>query len=202
MKYYILASLILFCMVIHHAIKRNKNIYQKQEEDFWEREQKANQVRRKSIAHLAYIQIPMDTLPLDALPDTPKMAECKEILQSLCSLPIVNLTGYSNTDLKLEYGAANITALSEYDQNYTLLVRTLQNMADALIAAGRYEESAVFMEFALSTGTDISSTYYELAKYYISRGEDSRVLQLIEAASSLRSSNKNIIANTLRESYL
>ena len=38
-------------------------------------------------------------------------------------------------DLKLEYGTANINDLSQYDQNYTLLVRTLQKWAEALAAA-------------------------------------------------------------------
>ena len=66
--------------------------------------------------------------------------ECKEILRSLSTQKIVNLTGYTNTDLKLSYGTANITCLTEYDQNYTLLVSTLQKWAEVLYRGGAKKE--------------------------------------------------------------
>ena len=113
----------------------------------------------------------------------------------------MNFTGWTNTDLKLEYGAANITILSEYDQNYTLLARTLQKWADQLIAAGYGKEASVIMEFAVSTNTDVSSTYYQLADYWASRGESFRIEQLIRTAEGLRSSSRNTIIRHLKEKY-
>ena len=125
--------------------------------------------------------------------------DCINILENLTAQKIVNLTGWSNTELKLEYGTANITALSEYDQNYTLLVRTLQKWADALLEAGHGAEASVLMQFAVSTQTDVSRTYYKLADYWISRGEAFRLDQLIHAAEALRSSNRDSILRHLRE---
>ena len=43
----------------------------------------------------------------------------------------MHLTGYTNTDLKLEYGAPNIKLLSAYDQRYTTLARTLAGVIGA-----------------------------------------------------------------------
>ena len=114
---------------------------------------------------------------------------------------IVNLTGFSNTDLKLEYGTANITVLTEYDQNYTILVRTLQKWADLLIAAGYDKEASVLMEFAVTTHTDISRTYYQLADYYVSQRESDKIRNLTDTASILHSSNSKIILNHLKELY-
>ena len=127
------------------------------------------------------------------------MAECIDIIETLATQNIVNLTGWSNTDLKLEYGTANITPLSEYDQNFTLLVRTLQKWADALAEAGYKEEAAALMEFAVNAGTDISRTYYQLADYWLSQGQNTRIEQLIKNAEQLRSSNKEAIIRNLKE---
>ena len=122
----ILASLIILIAVVAHATKRQQRIAENREKEFWARERKANSVRKKPLDDLDYVKIHLDKLPVDALPDNERAEEYRSLLTSLSTQPIVNLTGFTNTDLKLEYGTANITPLSQYDQNYTVLVRTLQ----------------------------------------------------------------------------
>lgn len=197
-----LASLIVFVLVLSNTIKRHSKKEQEAEQAFWEREHQANSVRRKSLEHLDYITIPLEQLPTSVLREDPRVEECIGILESLSALRIVNLTGYSNTDLKLEYGAPNITALSEYDQNYTLLVRTLQQWADILLEASCTGEAMTVMKFAISTHTDVSRTYYKLAEIYASQLRKEEIQSLIDTAKTLRSSNKNTIVRTLQESYL
>ena len=123
-------------MVVRHNIKRGERLKSTDDKSFWERERQANSVRRKSLDDLNYITIPLDRFPTHIMEDNPQVAECRSLLQTLSEQPIVNFTGYTNTDLKLEYGTSNITRLTEYDQNYTLLVRTLQQWADILCNAG------------------------------------------------------------------
>lgn len=79
---------------------------------------------------------------------------------------IVNLTGYTNTDLKLEYGTANINILSDYDFHYTNMVTLLQKLAELLHACSEDALAAEVLEFAVSTGTDVSRSYYLLAELY------------------------------------
>lgn len=201
MNFFFLASFIIFILLLSRILKRQEQKRISNEQGFWDREQQANSVRRKSLDTLDYIQIPLDKLPVAILPDNADVAECRELIQTLSSQKIVNLTGYTNTDLKLEYGTANITALSEYDQNYTLLVRTLQQWADILMDAGYVYEAGVLMEFAVSTGTDISKTYYKLAEIYSSRGDSFQIQQLLESAGKLRTANRNTIVRTLQEAY-
>ncbi|MCM1326882.1 MAG: hypothetical protein NC094_12275 [Bacteroidales bacterium] len=201
MKFPFLASFFIFIIVLSRRIHLLRNRQESEEKAFWKREQQANTVRRKSLDHLDYIQIPLEKLPTHLMTDDPTVCDCLAILENLSTLKIVNLTGYTNTDLKLEYGAANISALSEYDQNYTLLASTLQKWADVLWNADYRKEAVSIMEFALETHTDVSACYYKLAEYYHARGEDSRISTLIKTAEDLRSLNGNIIVRTLKKSY-
>ncbi len=202
MKLPFLASFIVFLLILSRVLKKQEKRKAAMEQSFWERERAANSVRRKSLDSLNYISIPLERLPMNVLSNDPKVAEYQELVKNLATQPIVNLTGYSNTDLKLEYGTANITCLSEYDQNYTVLVRTLQQWADILYDADYVWEARTIMEFAISTGTDISRTYYKLADIYSSRGDNFQIEELIEKARTLRSGTRNIIVHTLQKSYL
>ncbi len=195
-----LSSFIVFCLMIAYVTRKHRRMEEKSIKEFWEREAKANNTRKKPLEHLPFITIPFDSLPMEILKDNPNVAECHDLLASLSSGKILNLTGYTNTDLKLEYGTANITLLTEYDQNYTLLVRTLQDWAEVLYLSGYEEEARTVLEFAVSTQTDVSHTYYLLADIYDKYGDASKKAALIETAGSLRSSMKNAIVRTLQES--
>jgi len=202
MKLYILASLIILGLVIRRASKKQKKEKETENRAFWEREHLANTVRRKSLDGLNYIKIPLESLPVEVMPEDTTVQECLHTLYSLANQSIVNLTGYSNTDLKLEYGTANLSLLSEYDQNYTLLVQTLQQWADVLYQGGYPTEARTVLEFSVSTHTDISRSYYLLAEIYASELEFSKIEQLCENAQSLRSANRKAIVRTLQEAYL
>lgn len=202
MKFPILASFFIFIIVLTRRIHLMRNRQESEEKSFWEREREANNTRRKSLDDLNYIQIPLEKLPTHLMTEDVNVCDCVDTLKNLSTLKIVNLTGYTNTDLKMEYGAANIAALSEYDQSYTLLASTLQKWADILWTADYKKEAVSIMEFALETRTDVSAAYYKLAEYYHAQGEDSRIASLIETAESLRSLNRNVIVRTLKKSYL
>lgn len=201
MKFPVLASFFIFIIVLTRRIHLMRNRQESEEKSFWEREREANNTRRKSLDDLNYIQIPLEKLPTHLMTEDMNVRDCVDTLKNLSTLKIVNLTGYTNTDLKMEYGAANISALSEYDQSYTLLASTLQKWADILWNADYKKEAVSIMEFALETHTDVSAAYYKLAEYYHAQGEDSRITSLIETAESLRSLNRNVIVRTLKKSY-
>lgn len=194
-----LASFIGIAIIISVFAKGTSKKSVELEKNFWIREAKANNVRRKSLDNLNYIHIPLESFPMELLLENSAILECMDIIKSLSGQKIVNLTGWSNTDLKLEYGTANLTLLSEYDQNFTLLVRTLQKWADILTEAGYAEEAVPLMEFAVKAGTDISRTYYQLADYRLSQGENTYIEQLIQSAESLPSSHKDAIIRNLKD---
>ena len=233
MKYYILASVILFGFLIHRANRIQRKEHEKDEISFWEKERAANNVRKKSLDGLNYVTLPEELTELisktigtlnemkenfskndtgvthsDSDPesltekDMDSMLECMGTLEDLTGRKIVNLTGISNTDLKLEYGTANITVLTEYDQNYTLLARSLNQWGLFLKKNDQIAEAKKVFEFAIETKSDISNTYYELAEIYAKDLDFSKIEELCNLAEELPSANNNAIVRHLQESYL
>ncbi len=199
MKMPFFASFIVFLILVSYEISKSRRQTAKMENSFWEKEYRANSTRRKSLEHLNYITIPFDTLPMDTLTEDETVRECHQILRGLDDSPIVNFTGISNTDLKLQYGAPNIDLLMRYDQNYTTLACTLQKWAEKLYHAGHIAEARRILEFAVSTGTDVSGCYRLLASVYAAEGRREEIGRLKEQAKSLKSGTKNIIVRILQE---
>ena len=186
----------LFCAWVWYESHRTVRIQKKEEEAFWERERKANATRRKPIDHLDYIKIP-DSLPYDVCADNDDVQAAVRTIKDLSKERILNLTGYSNTDLKLEYGAPNITLLSLYDQNYTTLVTTLQKWADVLLDNNETDAAIELMEFSVSTKSDVGKTYRLLAKHYLEKNENDKFDNLLNTIKETRSLNKDNILTSL-----
>ncbi len=197
----ILASLIIFSLTLSILIKRQSSKQQKIDRDYWDRERRANLTSRKSLDNLKYINIPLERFATHLLSEDDNVREYIETLSDLTSQKIVNFTGFTNTDLKMAYGAGNLPFLSECDHNYTIMVRTLQKWANALIKAGFANEACAIMEFAVSTGTDITATYEALAEFYFDQKRYSDIDNLISMANNLKSANKKIIVKHLSDKY-
>ena len=166
MKFPILASIIIVAFFFNISMRRVSRKEEARELSFWEKERKSNNVRKKSLENLDYISIPINVLPFGTSNNNPELENFEQEVLALKDEKIVNLTGITNTDLKLEYGTANITQLSLYDQNYTSLVRALQNWGKALYDEGRYEDATKVLEFAVKTRSDITATYKLLIDMY------------------------------------
>ncbi|MCM1182410.1 MAG: hypothetical protein NC337_03445 [Roseburia sp.] len=199
MKFIIIS--IIFAGIISLKLKRENSREAKAEQSFWEREAKANYTRRKSLDALDYITIPDDILSMSPENMTEAIRCDLEDLKSLSAYKIVNLTGLSNTDLKLQYGTANITILSEYDFHYTNLVTLLQRLAEKLHANGNDTLAIRTLEFAVSTGTDVGKSYYLLSELYAQYGTPEKIDGLIRSAQSLRSLTKDTIVQNLQAGH-
>ncbi len=199
MRFPFFASFIVFCIWLGYELHKRRNIEAKADNDFWQKEAEANNTRRKSLDTLDYIEIPFDQLPIDTLSTDPVVSDCLNTLRELSLSPIVNLTGISNTDLKLQYGAPNIELLSQYDQRYTVLARTLQSWANALYEKGYANEARQILEFAMKTRTDVSASYKLLSAIYQEIGSADLIKDLIPIAESLNSPLKSHILQNLNE---
>lgn len=199
MKYPVFASFIIFILLVRHNIRRNRRIEENSEKAFWDRERKANEVRRKPLDDLVYVKPDMSSFPMDVMADDPEVKECRELLKSLENEKIVNLTGQTNTDLKLRYGVANLKTLTEYDDRYTLLVQTIQKWADRLWENGYTEEAIPILEEQVRIHADITSAYRKLAVYYRDQNKPEKIEELKKSAETLNSSSKNVILKSLDE---
>lgn len=172
---------------------------EQEQQSFWSKERAANNVRKKPLDDLNYIAIPFEKLPCDCHASEPAIADILDSLHVLSERKIVNLTGITNTDLKLTYGTANITALTEYDQNFTALVTTLHKWAETLYELGAVPEAKTILEYAVSVDSDVSTSYELLASIYTDAGETAALDALIKHAENLSSPSGKIIVRKLRK---
>ncbi len=186
MKMPVLTSVVIFVILLFWFIKRSAKKSRDEMEAFISRENEANSARRQPIDDLPYITIP-EELFLIKYNESAKMQEVMRNLIFLKDKKILNLTGISNTDLKLKYGAANLPELSECDERYTLLVRSLQSFAENLSENGSEQEAIRILEFSISTGSDILGSYTLLAGLYEKAGTPEKINTLKEKAVSLNS---------------
>lgn len=210
MKYPFFASFIVFGFLFSFSMKKRTKNERKYVDNFWERERLADSTRRKSIETLDYIAVPLGELPMDVLADLSEIKEYHDKLRELSEKRIVNFAGYSNTDLKLAYGAPNINLLTEYDQNFEELITLLQKWASVLLQnwgegaqacpeEERKQAAKKVLAYAVSVGTDITASYEHLIKLYLEYGEQDKLPGLREKAEKIRSLSKGKILAMIDE---
>lgn len=198
LRYFFMVLPILALILMHH-LRRTKRISEQNNARFWERENEANKVRKQDISHLDYIYIPIETLPF-GIDSSPEVQRAETELRKLDSAKILNLSAYTNTDLKLKYGVSNLNTLSECDDRFTSLVRTLYQWACLLLDHGHTEAAIQVAEYSIEIGSDISGIYYMLADYYRLMDNTEAMAHLRESANSLTGLNATLIKDYINKS--
>ncbi|MBQ8955800.1 MAG: hypothetical protein IJ075_02425, partial [Lachnospiraceae bacterium] len=157
----------------------------------------ANLTPRKDISGLPYIKVPVSELPLDVPTDSEETKERQDIIRSMSDKQVLNLTGITNTDLKLEYGAPNINILSAADGNYTKLVQAIAYLSADYMNSQHLVEARKLLEYGISIGTDSKKNYLMLASIYKEEGQPEKISGLIESAKSIDSLLKDSIISSL-----
>ena len=98
-----LACILVFVFWLSYELKKSSN-HNQEKKSFLELDAEANSVRKKPLDSLHYITIPTESLPFFSGIDE-KLTSYQETVQMLSQKPIVNLSGFTNIDLKMEYGA-------------------------------------------------------------------------------------------------
>ena len=190
----VLPYFIILLAIFQFFLRKNSKKHEELNKDFWKREREANTVRRKDISGLSYITIP-DSLPMSDCNDA--VIKALNNFYAFKGTKMLNLTGKSNTDLKTAYGAANLDALSEYDENCTRMLKSIIPLATELNKSGLTDDAAAYLEFGISCHTDITQNYTMLAEYYASNGNKDKIQHLIDVAESLDSLTKKPIISKL-----
>lgn len=197
MRLPIFTTFVVFIIILNIKLALNNKKDNNTEKEFWEREQKANFVRKKDISNLPYVNFDPNALPLHHEIEDPNVQEYIRELEELSSKKILNCTGKSNTDLKLEYGTANITCLTEYDQNYTVLVRALAKLSEKYMEQNLVDDAIALLEYSVSIESDIKRVYELLGDYYASKNDYAAISRLKINAELLNSLSKNPILRYL-----
>lgn len=183
MKFLLLPSITILIFVLNHNIRKNKDKDTHNVSSYLSREDAANCARRKDLSNLPYIEVPLNTLPLDiTLNDEKKQLQISQYIKEIRSLSekkMLNLIGISNTELKELYGPANLELLTTYDMNYSRYIRNLHLLANCIYS--EYPDKAIdIWIYCLEIGTDISGTYGMLGQHYANKKDKEQFMKLYE----------------------
>jgi hypothetical protein len=95
--------------------------------------------------------------------------------------------------------------LTEYDENYMILVTTLKKWAKLLYEDKLYKEAANVCEFAVSTRTDTSEVYFILCDIYKNHLDltpeeaEEKIKSLLPIANSINALSKTSIVNYIED---
>lgn len=184
-----LSIVIIFVLWLNYEIRKTNRLSKKSTEEFWKKESKANMIRKGDISNLNYIKVPYERLPLNDTTDE-TINSYRDTILSQSGKKILNLSGFSNTDLKLKYGTSNISALSEYDNNFTILVSILHKWGERLYQLGYHKEAIDVLEVAVECKTDVRKTYELLADIYIEQDTPDKINLLLDAISHINIRDK------------
>lgn len=179
---------------------RQKTSQTKTIEDFFERERLANATRKQDISHLDYMVLDLSALPMGKNSD-PALQKLEDTLQELSEKNILNLTGISNTDLKMMYGPANLDTLWECDDNYHTLSQTLLAYAKRQQELGYLGESIAILEYACALKIDLSQIYILLNELYQETGTPEKTAQIHAALDTMDEKFRSYVLNHLESSH-
>lgn len=168
----------IFCAWLFYEQQKSKKIQEKQTAEFWEREARANATRNKDTSDIPMIEVTESMLPVVSCNDE-SVNYYLELLKDNIRQPMADLSSYSNTDLKLAYGVGNFKTLSEYDENYTIFLQNITNLARSCGRCDAWEDAAAVYRFALSCGSMKSIDYSGLADCYKHLGTPEKIRDLI-----------------------
>ena len=151
----------------------------------------ANGIRKQDISQLNYITIPLEKIPqkLDTMTE-------KDFF-SFAEKPMLNLSGISNTDLKLQYGTANLEFLSGCDTNYMDMIALLPAYVEELLEAGQMDTAQMLLEFAVNTKADSRKIYQQLISIYQKTNQIHKLEHLKTVSNELPELIRGIIQKDL-----
>ena len=187
-------------LVINNAIRSSNARSKKAMDEFWERERASFKAPSRSVSDLEYITFP-DDLPLNISTDDPQIKEYQETLVNITKNKVLDLSGISNTDIRMAYGRKNLEELSRADQRYITLCRSLNSLSKAYLRTGHPEEAQTLLKFAIDCGSDIKESWVMLGRCHMERDEGDALNLLMEKAAALPDSSqtKEEILKELKE---
>lgn len=188
---------IIFCAWLHYEKRKADRKRESGSKAFWEREDQANHTRNKDISSLPMFCPDESHIPMTETADE-NVIYYQGKVQNAMGLPMMNLSGYTNTDLKLAYGTGNFNTLSEYDQNFNDFLMNMSNLGKAYFTAGLLQEAADVFTFCLDSGSGKSTDYEALAKVWFAMGTPEKISGLITDAERSELPRKAALVSRLR----
>ncbi len=193
---------VIFILWLQYEIRKDGKASKRSLELFWMKEREANLARRKDISQLEYLTVNLDQLPMDDHEDD-TINSYRDTIKEYSERKMINLSGKTNTELKLEYGVANFNLLSSYDSNYTAFVSMLQKWAGRLKDRGHISDAQAVLEFSIfSCLTDVTKAYRMLAELYQQQNRSEQIDAIIDIIPKTKIKDKEVLIEELKSKTL
>lgn len=181
-----LICICIFSMIFKYKLRTLEKEEQQQQDEMLRLERKASLPIKRSMDDLSFLAVSLDKLPFQENPPA-ELAAYQDQIKALSKKKLCNLSGISNTDLKLKYGAGNLDELSAYDQNYTLFIRTLADWGSWLYEHDLPQDAQMVLEYAKDCSSDIRKNYATLAKIYKDQNQFEKIYNLLSFVETIPS---------------
>jgi tetratricopeptide (TPR) repeat protein len=189
---------LIFIAWMHYEKHKATKKEQQESEKFWQREEEANHSKNKDISHLPMLEPDSARIPMPQTDDE-NVCYYQKRVSNTVTLPMMNLSQYTNTDLKLAYGVGNFKTLSDYDENFNLFLMDLSNLAKAYRTCGLLDEAATVYCLCLEYGSDKATDYQALAGIYKELGKTDKLRDLIRRIQDSEHPRRESIAAALEK---
>jgi len=195
---------IIAFFVFHHHLRKNAKVQEDVTKAFWQKEESSLVVRKKELAEEDYLH---PSLTLDQLKgeDWYKalgqsgLYRYEQHLKELLDKAMVNFQHMSNTDLRLTFGTANLTVISDYEENWNSYLTTLYTLGKKLLETGETDYGIQLLEEGVRMGTDNRYHFLLLGQHYKATKNQQAFEDLVVRASSLESLTKTALLKALEE---
>lgn len=193
-----LICFLIFIIWLFYEQRKTQKQEKKASDEFWAREAEANNTRKKDISHLPLLCVKESELPRIHTENESVLYYIDHI-REIIKTPMIDLSEYSNTDLKLAYGVGNFKLLSEYDENFSNFLLALTNLARACTEAGLLPEAESAYRLAFHYGSQKVADYVGLAQVCLQMEQPERVAELIQEVEHSAHPRKDSIIRSLQE---
>lgn len=193
-----LICFLIFIVWLFYEQRKSQKQDQKNSDEFWAREAEANRTRKKDISQLPLLHVQESEIPL-AKTENASVLYYIDHIRDLIKTPMIDLSEFSNTDLKLAYGVGNFKQLSEYDENFNHFLLALSNLALSYTEAGFLPEAQDTYRLAFYYGSRKVSDYTGLADVYLRMGQPEHISELIQEVEAGNHPRKDSVIQALRE---
>lgn len=188
---------LIFLAWLHFEKRKNQREESQTSDAFWAREQEANQTRNKDISRLPQYRPDIDKIPMPNTEDENVQYYQNEIKNHVGDT-MMNLSQYTNTDLKLAYGVGNFKTLCDYDTNFNDFLMNLSNLGGAYRKVNLLKDAVTVFELCLDAGSDKSTDYLSLGALYVEQNDRTKLYRLIERAEQSELPLKESLLSSLK----
>lgn len=190
---------LIFCVWFWYERNKVARKVNQNTTEFWKREEQANRTRKKDISNLPYVHVSPTQIP-NVENASESIIESRNQVLELLDNTMLDLSDYTNTDLKISFGVANFTNLSAYDNNYTNLLTALSTFARHLTEEKYFDAAKSVYQLSIEIGSKKSTDYCELAETYLALDEPGQLSSLIDSVSKNNDlPRQKLILQKLRE---